>query len=198
MEFILTAVFIGGFVVFLAQRKQVRRQSHRPQVARPRLNKAPLPPKPRPELPTPAIRQIEGKAYIIDGDSLRINGVEVRLFGVDAPEYHHPYGQKAKWALLKLCKGQIIRADVDSVDGHGRVVARCFLPNGQDLSAEMVKAGLAIDWPKFSKGCYRCHETPDARRKMWLADARQRGQLHLWAQFDAQQAQKHASNGKNG
>ena len=52
---------------------------------------------------------------------------------------------------------------------------------------EMVKAGLAIDWPKYSGGKYRSLEVPDARKKMWLADARQKGRMHVWEQFEAKQ-----------
>lgn len=131
---------------------------------------------------------IEGAAYVIDGDSIVIQKTQVRLFGVDAPEMDHPYGKKAKWALLALCKGQKIRAEVTDRDDHGRTVARCFLPDGRDLSAEMVKQGLAIDWPKFSGGIYRQLEVPDARKKMWLADARQKGRMHVWEKYEARKA----------
>lgn len=86
-----------------------------------------------------------------------------------------------------MCKGQIIRAEISEMDAHGRVVAKCNLPDGRDLSAEMVKRGLAIDWPKFSGGVYRSLETPDARRRMWLADARQKGRMHVWDQYEAKQ-----------
>jgi hypothetical protein len=41
--------------------------------------------------------------------------------------------------------------------------------------------------PKFSGGIYRDLEVPDARRKMWLADARQKGHMHVWAKFEAKQ-----------
>lgn len=59
------------------------------------------------------------------------------------------------------------------------------------LKAElMVKQGLAIDWPKFSGGAYRYLEVPDARKKMWLADARQKGRMHVWEKFEARQAAK--------
>ncbi|WP_234423535.1 thermonuclease family protein [Tateyamaria sp. Alg231-49] len=125
-----------------------------------------------------------------DGDTIVIKKTQIRLFGVDAPELDHPYGQKAKWAMVKLCKGQTIRAEVTEQDDHGRTVARCYLPDGRDLSAEMVKLGLAIDWPKFSGGIYRDFETPDARKKLWLAAARQKGHMHVWERFQATQAKR--------
>lgn len=53
-----------------------------------------------------------GSVYVIDGDTIRINKTQVRLFGVDAPELNHPYGKKAKWALHRLCKDRVVRAEV--------------------------------------------------------------------------------------
>lgn len=130
---------------------------------------------------------VQGTVYVVDGDTIVIQKTQIRLFGVDAPEMNHPYGKKAKWALVSLCKGQKIRAEVTEQDAHGRTVARCYLPDGRDLSAEMVKLGLAIDWPKFSGGQYRSLETSDARKKLWLADARQKGRMHVWEKFEAKQ-----------
>lgn len=130
---------------------------------------------------------LEGSAYIIDGDSLVIQKTQVRLFGIDAPELNHPFGKKAKWALVSLCKGHVITAHVTEKDVHGRTVAKCFLPDGRDISAEMVKLGMAIDWPKFSGGKYKPMELPDVRKTLWLADARQKGRLHVWEKFEAQQ-----------
>jgi endonuclease YncB( thermonuclease family) len=130
-------------------------------------------------------RIIEGPARIIDGDTIVIKKTQIRLFGIDAPELEHPYGQKAKWAMARLCKGHRIRAEIVEEDGYGRTVAKCFLPDGQDLSAELVQQGLAIDWPKFSGGKYSRLETPGVRKKLWLADARQKGRMHVWAKFEA-------------
>lgn len=138
----------------------------------------------------PAQRIVQGSAYVTDGDTIVIDKTQIRLFGVDAPELDHPFGKKAKWAMVKLCKGHKIRAEVSDEDDYGRVVARCYLPDGRDLSAEMVKQGLAIDWPKFSGGIYRKMETPDARKKLWLADARQKGRMHVWEKFEASQAKR--------
>ena len=135
-------------------------------------------------------RILTGAAYITDGDTITIKQTQIRLFGVDAPELNHPYGNKAKWALHKLCKGRVVRAEITDVDHHGRTVAQCFLPDGRDLSAEMVKLGLAIDWPKFSAGKYREMETHDARKRLFLADARQKGRMHVWEKFEARQAKR--------
>ena len=145
--------------------------------------------RPQPDRPI-----LQGSAYVVDGDSIVIEKTQIRLFGVDAPELNHPYGNNAKWALSALCKGQTIRAEVHEVDAYGRTVARCYLPDGRDLSAEMVKAGLAIDWAKFSGGVYRSLETPDARKKLWLADARQRGRMDVWEKFEAKQNERSAKN----
>lgn len=140
--------------------------------------------------PQREVQVLEGAAYVTDGDTITIKKTQIRLFGVDAPELKHPYGQKAKWAMVKLCKGHKVRAEVTQKDAHGRTVARCYLPDGRDLSAELVKQGLAIDWPKFSGGVYRKMETPDARKKLWLADARQKGHMHVWKKFEASQHAK--------
>lgn len=133
---------------------------------------------------------VSGSAYVIDGDTIVIKKMQIRLFGVDAPELEHPFGKKAKWALVKLCKGQTVHAQVLEKDDYGRTVAKCWLPDGRDLSAEMVRLGMAIDWPKYSGGKYTPLETVDARKKLWLADARQKGRMHVWRQFEARNASK--------
>ncbi|SLN53154.1 thermonuclease family protein [Ruegeria meonggei] len=138
-------------------------------------------------VPEPKEKVLEGSAYVVDGDTIKIQKTQVRLFGVDAPEINHPYGKKAKWALVSLCKGQRVRAVVTAEDIHGRTVAKCYLEDGRDLSAELVKLGMAIDWPKFSGGKYSALELPDARKKLWLADARQKGRMNVWEQYDAKQ-----------
>lgn len=123
---------------------------------------------------------LTGKCYVIDGDTIQIGKVRMRLAGIDAPELEHPWGKKAKWELVKLCKGQIVTAELEFEMSYDRVVATCFLPDGRDLSAEMVKAGLALDWPKFSGGKYGCFEPAGARKKHWKAAAKQRGHMSVF------------------
>lgn len=116
-----------------------------------------------------------GWCRVVDGDTIVINGLSIRLAGIDAPEMDHPYGKSAKRCLANLTDGHTIRAQFHGEQSYAREVATCYLPDGRDLSAEMVKAGFAIDWPKFSGGKYSHLEVPNARKRMWRADARQKG-----------------------
>jgi len=123
---------------------------------------------------------ITGKCHVIDGDTIRIGKVNLRLAGIDAPELNHPWGNKAKWELIGICKGKSITAKLNPEISYDRPVATCFLPDGTDLSAEMVRRGLALDWPKFSGGKYGHLEPDGARKKHWKAAARQRGHMAVF------------------
>jgi micrococcal nuclease len=140
--------------------------------------KFPSPPRPLPRLPVPAPGQVtilRGRCWVIDGDAIVIDKVRIRLAGIDAPELDHPFGVQSKWALVKLCKGQTITARLRPELSYDRIVAECFLPDGRDLAAELVRAGLALDWPTFSGGKYSHLEVPGARRRLFRAHARQLG-----------------------
>ena len=140
-----------------------------------------------------APRVLEGKAWVTDGDGLRLDGYEVRLFGIDAPEGAHPHGPEAKQALIRLCSRKTVIAEVEHVDRFGRIAAICRLQDGRDLSAEMVRAGHALDWAKHSGGRYRPLEPDWARRKLWLADARQRGRTDIWRAYERRMERKEAA-----
>lgn len=121
-----------------------------------------------------------GRCYVIDGDTIQIGKVRLRLAGIDAPELQHPWGKTAKWELIQLCKGQTITARVEPDMSYDRCVATCYLPDGRDLSAEMVRRGLALDWPRFSGGKYARLEPEGARARHWKAAARQRGDMSVF------------------
>lgn len=137
---------------------------------------------------------IVGRAFIVDGDTLSIKGTQIRLFGIDAPELGHPFGQKAKWALVSLCKDQQVYATITDVDTYGRTVARCQLEDGRDISAEMVRMGMALDWSKYSNGAYAELEHRGIRKKLWLADARQKGRIHTWKKYEVAKRDREIRN----
>lgn len=73
--------------------------------------------------------------------------------------------------------GQLVTAEFVDHMSYDRLVAKCYLSDGTDLAAELVKQGMALDWPKFSGGFYRHLEPPDARKKLWRCEARMRGNI---------------------
>jgi endonuclease YncB( thermonuclease family) len=141
METALILMVLAGVVIFRVMRRVKSRRRHKQHD---RYFKA--------STNKPVSKTLTGAAYIVDGDTITIKKTQIRLFGIDAPELDHPYGKKAKWGLIALCKGKKIRAEITEQDIHGRTVAKCYLPDGRDLSAEMVKQGLAIDCPNFQEG----------------------------------------------
>ncbi len=106
-----------------------------------------------PMLPA-AAGELSGRPYVIDGDTVAIDRVHVRLWGIDAPELATEAGQAARRFLVHWLGNRAIRCSPKARDRHGRTVAQCFA-GGEDLAAVMVRAGHARDWAKFSRGYYR-------------------------------------------
>ena len=98
-----------------------------------------------------------GKArYIVDGDTLYINGHKpaIRLWGVDAPEKNESGHNAATATLKKLAQGKKLTCRKIAIDRYGRTVARCFLPNGQEINAVMIASGTAKEYSRYTKGFY--------------------------------------------
>lgn len=103
---------------------------------------------------------------VIDGDSFFIGKTEIRLEGIDAPEYFqecydaednpYPCGKKAKKALEKLVSSNI-RCEKITRDKYRRVVAICH--NGKlNINREMVAQGQAVAYKRYT------HEFDDAEK----------------------------------
>lgn len=100
---------------------------------------------------------------IIDGDTFQIGDRAVRLCGVNAPELGERGYSQASAYLGRLIDGRSVSCrSVGSgsvCDGRSepasyrRIVATCFV-NGQDVAAELVRSGHAVDWPRYSGGYY--------------------------------------------
>lgn len=168
--------------IFFARRTRTARYDYTPPAGDGPLQGMPLQPVrlTRQHLVTIAVSAgatVSGKCWVIDGDTIDIGGKRIRLAGIDAPELDHPYRKAAKSAMIRLCQGQVVRAEFDGASSYERSMATCYLPDGRDLSAEMVRAGLAIDWPKYSGGKYAELEAEGLRRKLWRCDARQKGRM---------------------
>ncbi|MCP3401954.1 MULTISPECIES: thermonuclease family protein [unclassified Bradyrhizobium] len=110
-----------------------------------------------------AAGEIVGQANVIDGDTLELHGVRIRLWGVDAPEsgqfcrgedsLQYRCGAQAANALDAFIARRPINCVSISLDRYGRRVATCAVADA-DLGEWLVQQGLALDWPQYSNGRY--------------------------------------------
>lgn len=108
---------------------------------------------------------LTGPAHVHDGDTIRIHGVSVRLQGVDAEELTERHGDAARAALSRIIAGRPVRC-VPEGQSYNRIVATCYLPDGRDIGAELIKSGLALDCARYSRGKYRSLEPPASRQRL--------------------------------
>ena len=92
---------------------------------------------------------------ITDGDTLKLNGVIYRLWGIDAPETKQdcpdgwPAGRLATTHLQFLISGRTVLCERKDTDRYGRTVAICRA-GGEDLGAIMVREGMAWAFLRYS------------------------------------------------
>ena len=91
-----------------------------------------------------------------DGDTFTLKGQSrrIRVWGLDAPEWNHPGGSDATATLRQMISGETLTCQVLDMDRYGRYVAQCFLPDGRDIAAEMIRAGVATEYCRYSGGFY--------------------------------------------
>jgi len=119
-----------------------------------------------------------GQASVIDGDTIEIHSTRIRLFGIDAPETDqlcrnkesklYRCGQKASNALFDFIAHRVLECVEVDRDRYNRAVAVCSV-GGTDIADWLVRSGLALDWPRYSKGGYADAQAEAKReeRGMW-------------------------------
>lgn len=99
---------------------------------------------------------------VIDGDTIKLDDMTYRLWGIDAPEYRQfcddgfPAGGLAFDVLREIVRGKKVECEPKSTDRYGRTVAVCRA-EGLDLASMMVRAGWAWAFLKYSAS-YLPHE----------------------------------------
>lgn len=121
---------------------------------------------------------LSGKATkIIDGDSVivRRNGrnYEIRLWGIDCPEYNQPYGAAAEKLTRRLAGTGSVRVAVKSKDSYGRMVGVLYR-GSLNVNEELVRQGAAWVYDQY------CQEAI-CREWRRLETAAGSGHLGLWA-----------------
>lgn len=123
---------------------------------------------------------LQGRASVIDADTIEIHGDRIRIFGVDAPEgkqtckdtlgNDYRCGQIGSIALADyLDRSQPIRCEYQDRDRYGRFVGQCFTAEGHDIANWLARNGHALDYPQYSKGKYASaqNEAKAQRTGIW-------------------------------
>ncbi len=119
---------------------------------------------------------IFGPADPIDGDSLWVGHDEVRLKGIDAPEWKQqceraggePWrcGEAARDALARLIGSDDVSCTIRKRDAYGRMLGHCHA-GGRDLNAQMVISGMAVAFGGYGN---EQDKARSERRGLWAGD----------------------------
>jgi endonuclease YncB( thermonuclease family) len=137
---------------------------------------------------------------VTDGDTLTVHRLGqpevIRLRGIDAPERGQAYGERAKQHAATLAFGQVVAVEAAGRDRYGRLLAEVRLPNGQSLNQELVHAGYAWWFRRYSADRTLARleaEARTGRRGLW-AD---RSPVPPWEYREAR-ARSHGGVGAGG
>lgn len=121
---------------------------------------------------------VVGPATVVDGDSLTVGSVQVRLFGIDAPEGKQtctrsgeawPCGEASAGKLRSLVEDKIVQCQSKGLDASGRTVAICQA-GGLELNRAMVASGWATAFQSYSSA-YIADETRAKAARLGIWDS---------------------------
>ena len=125
---------------------------------------------------------IAGIGRAKDGDSLTVGGKEVRLFGIDAPEFDQSCtrngqswacGAEARDRLAELVTGKRVFCISMGVDQHDRTLGRCTV-GSTDVNKMMVALGYAVGFRQYSSDYVSSETTAKLnKRGIWAGTFQQ-------------------------
>ena len=102
---------------------------------------------------------ISGNPRIIDGDTIKMNGISIRLHGIDTPEKKqkckdinnkfYDCGEMATRRLESIIGSNLVECKKKDKDRYQRIIGECFV-NGENVNALMVKEGMGIAYRYYS------------------------------------------------
>jgi endonuclease YncB( thermonuclease family) len=101
-------------------------------------------------------KEIQGKVIKIkDGDTIDIlfdgKPLTIRFAHVDCPEKKQPFGTVAKQFTADKCFGQVVTIQNENkYDRNKRLIGVVINEQGENVNKELLKAGLAWHYKKYS------------------------------------------------
>ena len=125
----------------------------------------------------PALADFSGPAQVLDGDTIFVQARELRLAGIDVPEWNQVCTRNGKpWHAgrdaAKAISTMIGESRLECLDlgerSYKRAVVRCYM-DGRDLAEAIVGMGWAFDYPQYSQGRYAEAEAQarESKRGIW-------------------------------
>ncbi|WP_323787904.1 thermonuclease family protein [Psychroserpens sp.] len=99
---------------------------------------------------------INGKVVAItDGDTFKLlkkdsTLIKVRVANIDCPERKQPFSKRAKQFTSDAIFNRSVQVEVLKKDRYGRFIANVYYDDKKNLSKELVKAGFAWHFVKYS------------------------------------------------
>jgi endonuclease YncB( thermonuclease family) len=122
---------------------------------------------------------ISGTALVVDGDTIAISGMKIRLSGIDTPERKQTCrkagvtwkcGYEVTETLRRWTYTKEVRCIGDEKDRYGRLIADCFV-DGYNVNARLVYEGMALAYRKYSKRYVPEEDKARAaKRGMWAGE----------------------------
>ena len=114
----------------------------------------------------------QGKVVgVTDGDTIVVfNGSQtfkIRISEIDCPENGQPFSRAAKRFTSDFCFGKEVLVIPETIDKYGRTVAHIRTLEGSDLSTEIVAAGFAWHYKKYSSSKLLSNLEQNARHNKW-------------------------------
>lgn len=119
---------------------------------------------------TPIGQEVSGiVTHISDGDTIRLNAIKIRLWGVDAPEKGQAGFEDAGDFLSQQILYRMVSCTVHAHDKYGRLVAQCAREEDDaDIGSMIIGAGKARDHMRYSKGYYLPKEMMARKERLGL------------------------------
>lgn len=132
-----TVIFLGFFFGVIFSNARANTQIHHPRVkSHIQFNK-----------------NFSGKAHVLDGDSIKVGENEVRLVGIDAPEFkqncfdsqneQYACGQASFEFLRNLAEGKNVECVYGQKDKYNRFLSKCSVKK-TSINEEIIKNGMAV------------------------------------------------------
>jgi hypothetical protein len=125
---------------------------------------------------------IEGVATVLDGDTIEVGGVRVRLEGLHCPEARERGGSAATSAMRGLTSGQHVSCSLTGERSYDRLIGTFYVGDGATLPLAKVSghrlrsisvmAVPAIRLCSYWRRAWRMTKKPDTRRSIEAAARR--------------------------